>query len=115
MAEPTSSGGVIALASGVAGAILVALGISLPVLVWGMVGCIVGVSWAPKTGRTRALALFSASALLSAKGGAVAAVLWYSGATGTAGGIAAVLGIFFHPLLSAAVVLVPQIIAKRLA
>lgn len=116
MAEPTStSSGALALASGMAGAILVGLGISWALLTWGALGCIVGLSWAPKVGRARALSLFSASALLSAKGGAVLAVFWLHTGVDAAQGIAAGLGILFHPLLTAIVTHLPAAIAKRFA
>jgi hypothetical protein len=116
MAEPTATtSGILALASGVAGAILLSLGISWSLLIWSALGCIVGVTWAPETGRIRAIALFASAAMLSAKGGAIAAGIWFAGSSETAQGIAAGLGILFHPALSVIVNELPKIVAKRLA
>jgi uncharacterized membrane protein YhiD involved in acid resistance len=53
--------------------------------------------------------------MLSAKGGAVAATIWFSGGVEHAQGIAAGLGIFFHPALSVIVNELPKIVSKRLA
>ena len=116
MAEPTSasSAAAVAIASGTTGAILVALGITWPLLLWGCVGCIVGLSYAPTTGRVRAFALFGAASLLSAKGGAVGAI-WAQYGQEAAQGIAAALGIVFHPLLAAIVAKLPEAVSRRLA
>jgi hypothetical protein len=117
MAEPTttSSAGIIAFGSGMAGAMLLSLGISWALLIWAALGCIVGVTWAPETGRIRAISLFSSAAMLSAKGGAIASTIWFAGPSETAQGIAAGLGILFHPLLSIIVSELPKLVAKRLA
>lgn len=117
MAEPTTttSAGLLALASGIAGAMMLSLGITWALLIWSALGCIVGVTWAPVTSRSRAIILFIASAMLSAKGGAVSATIWFNGGMEQAQGIAAGLGIFFHPVLSVIVNELPKIVSKRLA
>lgn len=94
---------------------LLSLGISWGLLIWAALGCIVGVTWAPETKRLRAILLFMSAAMLSAKGGAIASNIWFAGSIDTAQGIAAGLGIFFHPLLSIIVSELPKIVAKRLA
>jgi hypothetical protein len=53
--------------------------------------------------------------MLSAKGGAIASTIWFAGSSETAQGIAAGLGILFHPLLSIIVSELPKLVAKRLA
>lgn len=114
MAEPTSTAGVaFTLAAGVASAILVSLGITWPLVCWAMIGCIVGVSFAPKTGRLRAFLLFIASCLLSAKGGAALQELWYPTHANAGTAIAAALGVFFHPLLTAIVARLPALVAQK--
>ena len=116
MAEPSStSAAALGLSSGMVGAILLSLGISWPLLLWGVVGCVVGLSWAPAVGRIRAGALFFAAAMLSAKGGALMAAHMFSGSHETAQGLAAAMGIVFHPALTATVNALPAIIAKRFA
>lgn len=116
MAEPSTTASAVGLglSSGLLGAAMIALGISWPLVLWGILGCVVGLSWAPTVGRARAAALFAAAALLSAKGGAVAAAMMgYSEATSQ--GIAAVLGIGFHPAITAFVKAIPEQFKKRLA
>jgi hypothetical protein len=113
--SPAASAAAAGLSSGLIGALLVPLGLTWPLLLWAGLGCIVGLSWAPAVGRLRASALFGASAMLSAKGGAVASALWWAASVDAAQGSAAVLGIVFHPLLTALVGALPAIISKRLA
>lgn len=116
MAEPiTPSAAAAGLSSGIVGAVLVGLGITWPAVIWGVCGCIVGLSWAPATGRLRAFALFGAASLLSAKAGAVGALLWFAGSDNVAGGLAAASGIIFHPSLAVVVNKLPDIITKRFA
>jgi hypothetical protein len=117
MTEPTSATTAVSLgiASGTAGAVLVGLGLSWPVLIWGSVGCIVGLSWAPATGRWRALSLFGAASLLSAKAGTMGAVLWFAASPEYAQGMSAGVGMVFHPLLSAVVAKIPEAVSRRLA
>lgn len=76
---------------------LVPLGLTWPLVLWGSMGCIVGLSWAPAVGRVRAGALFAAASMLSAKGGAIAAYWWWSSSVDAAQGTAALLGVVFHP------------------
>lgn len=118
MAEPVSpaaSAVAAGLTSGLVGAILVPLGLTWPLVLWGACGCVVGLSWAPAVGRMRSAALFGAASLLSAKGGAVASAVMWSASVDAAQGAAAVLGIVFHPALTALVGALPAFIQKRLA
>lgn len=112
--SPTASAIAAGLSSGLVGAMLIPLGITWPLVAWGALGCIVGLSWAPAVGRLRAGALFAAAAMLSAKGGAVASALWWAASVDVAQGLAAVFGVVFHPLLTAVVGALPAIVAKRL-
>jgi hypothetical protein len=114
MSNPTTEV-VQGLASGIAGSILIALGISWPLVIWAVCGSIIGLSWAPETGRIRAFALFVASSLLSAKGGMVAALLWWDGSYDVAGIAAALCGCVFHPALSAFVTAVPAFISRKVS
>ena len=101
MAEPSStSAAALGLSSGMVGAILLSLGISWPLLLWGVVGCVVGLSWAPAVGRIRAGALFLSAAMASAKGGAVVSFYYFNGSHDMAQGLAVGIGIVFHPGLT---------------
>lgn len=115
MAEPASTATTVSLglASGIVSALMVALGLTGQVVVWAMIGCVIGVSWAPRMSRLRGLLLFLCSTLASAKAGSAAAELWYQQAHQAAGGLALLLGIFFHPLSAAVVKRLPTIIEKR--
>lgn len=103
------------LASGIlGGGLLITLGIGWAHLSWAVMGAVVGAALAPKTGRVYGMALFVAASLLSAKAGAIASLLWFAGSDQIGGGIAAFAGIVFHPVVSAVVKLLPDIIEKRL-
>lgn len=113
MAEPVSpaaSAIAAGLSSGLVGALLIPLGLTWPLVLWGGLGCVVGLSWAPAVGRVRAAAMFGAASLLSAKGGAVASSLMWSASVDAAQGAAALLGVVFHPLLTNLVGKLPDLI-----
>lgn len=101
MAEPTStSAGVLAIfAAGTLSAFFSGLGITWAIVFFAMCGGLFGVSFAPKVGRIRSIAMFPASVLLSAKAGAIIATQFGLG-DNTAGGIAAVVAILFYPMLT---------------
>lgn len=117
MTEPTSAGvgaGILAGASaGVTGAALAALGITSGLLFWGGVGCVIGAMWAPASGRWRGVATFVAAALLSAKAGAVGALVWWAGSPDVAQGLAAASGVLFHPGVQAVIARLPTIMDKK--
>ena len=100
------------LASGLMGA-LVALGIPWPMLAWGVIGSIIGLSWAPESGRIRSLMLFLCSGLCAAKFGVALSVWMFSGHPDIAGAISCGLGILMHPLLSAVVENIPAYVARK--
>jgi hypothetical protein len=111
MAEPSASSAVaLGIASGTAGAVLVGLGLSWPVLIWGSVGCIVGTLWAPATGRWRAISLFCAASMLSAKFGT-----WFASNPDHAQAMSAGIGVVFHPLMSAIAAKIPEAVSRRFA
>lgn len=115
MAEPSSTAAGVSLgvASGLVSALLLALGLSGQLIVWAMIGCVIGATWAPPTSRFRARALFLCSTLACAKVGAAAAEHWYSGTQQAAGGICVLLGIFFHPLLAAVIKRLPALLERK--
>ena len=114
MAEPVSpaaSAVAAGVSSGLLGALFVPLGLTWPLVLWASLGCVVGLSWAPKVGRLRAASLFGAAALLSALFGKIGAA-HFGGGIDLAQGLAAVLGIVFHPLLTAVVDKLPGAVAS---
>lgn len=113
MAEPSSSGVVAgSISSGIVGA-LAALGVPWPLLAWGIIGSIVGLSWAPESGRMRAFFLFTCASLCAAKFGLALSAWAFNSHADIAGALACGLGIVMHPLLSAVVESIPTYIASR--
>lgn len=112
MAEPTSSAIVGGVTSGAVGAVLIALGISWPLVIWGVCGAIFGLSRAPETGRARAIILFLCTALMSAKFGMVIALYAFSGSVDVAGGLSVLMGVVMHPMLAAVVEFIPSFLDR---
>lgn len=106
MAEPTTTA-TGAVAAGI-GALFVALiGIEPQALVWGFVGAVFGLSFAPQSGRVRAALVFVAVAFAAALLGTWAADFWHANSRIARNGWAMALGAAFHPLLAAFVQAVP--------
>lgn len=103
---------VAALAVGAASAALASLGLSYVDLTWAVVGSIVGVSFAPPTSRVRAILLFAASVLMSAKLGVTTIEFWLPAHPDFEGAASAAIGVCFHPLMAALVARVPSIVSK---
>lgn len=114
MPEPTTTttGALWALAAGTVGAFLASIGVSWPLVFWGLVGGLFGVSFAPPAGRLRSMAMFPASALLAAMAGKLAAAHWFTASPDVASGLAALSGIMLHPTIAAGVKLVPAWVGR---
>lgn len=105
MTEPTST----TAAAGYAfGAVFVALvGVEPQALVWGVVGAVIGLTFAPPTGRFRAGLVFLAVAFASAALGTWAAEYWHSGSHVARNAWSLGVAVLFHPLFAALVQAVP--------
>mgnify|MGYP000435088956 CR=1 FL=1 len=120
MAEPTttSTAAAWAVAAGLFSAFLGAIGVSWPVLFWGAVGSIIGSGFAPKVGRRRAMVVFPAASLLSAKSALLSAAV--AGSVGAMSGeplaqaIAGGAGIFFHPITALIAHHLPALVSRWL-
>ncbi len=113
MSDHAASGAVAgSISSGIVGALAV-LGVPWDLLVWGVVGSIFGLSWAPEAGRLRAIFLFACSALSSAKFGVALSAWLFKSNPDIAGAIACGLGIVMHPLLAAIVESIPAYIKSK--
>lgn len=98
------------------GAVVVALiGVEPQVLFWSLVGCGVGVTFAPSAGRVRAALTFILAALASALLGTFVAAEMIGLEAPAARlalatkGLALILGIAFHPLLAVVVASIPSV------
>jgi hypothetical protein len=103
------------LAAGVGGAVLALLGVDAPTLTAALIGCVIGVSFAPTVGRVRAVCLFfaavSASAIAASVLGPFVSLWLPAGAQPAAGkGIALAVGVLLHPMIQAASVVTPGLI-----
>ena len=106
MAEPTTTAAG-AAAAGVTALFMALLGIEPQALVWGLVGAVFGLSFAPQSGRVRAALVFIAVAFAAALLGTWAAEFWHAGSRIARNGWAMALAAAFHPLLAAFVQAVP--------
>jgi hypothetical protein len=103
------------LAAGVGGAVLSLLGVDAPTLTAALIGCVIGVSFAPTVGRVHAVCLFfsavSASAIAAAALGPLLSG-WLPDVTpAVAGkGVALAVGVLLHPIIQAASVVTPGLI-----
>jgi len=120
MAEPTttSTAAAWAVAAGLVSAFLASIGVSWPTLFFATLGSLVGSGFAPTAGRLRAVAMFPASSMLSAKAGIVAAA--YVGSIGAMTGealaqaAAGAIGVLFHPLVLALARALPAAASARI-
>ncbi len=106
MAEPTVTAGG-AVAAGVTALFVAMVGIEPQALVWGLVGAVFGLSFAPQSGRVRAALVFIAVAFAAALLGTWAAEFWHADSRVARNGWSMALGAAFHPLLAAFVQAVP--------
>lgn len=109
MAEPTSSGSA-AVAAGLGAFIVAAIGVEVQPLFWSLIGAVLGLSLAASAGRVRAVAVFVAVVFASALLGSWAAHETGAGAFGR-NAMSLLVATLFHPLLSAAIAQVPQLVA----
>ena len=115
MVEPTTtSTAAWAVAVAATGAFLTSIGVSWPVVFWATLGGMFGMTWAPAMGRARSILIFPSSSLLSAKAGILVSLTWFAGAESTAGAVAAVVAIVFHPAMTLMVASLPALANKWL-
>lgn len=100
------------LGAGAVAAALTSVGLEPQPLFWALVGAAIGVSMAPKTGPWRAAILFGAVVLGCSLLGSLAAQTWGSGSQIQRNGAACVLAIVFHPLLTAFVGFIPDLLRR---
>lgn len=118
MAEPTTTttAAAWAVAAGCISAFLAAVGVSWPVLFWAVVGSTLGAGFAPKVGRWRAILIFPAASMLSAKAGLLSAAA--TGAIGSMTGeplaqaMAGAVGVVFHPATTLAAQHLPALASR---
>lgn len=93
------------------GALFVAIiGIEPQALVWGLVGAVFGMAFAPQSGRLRAALVFAAVALASGLLGTWAADFWHEGSKLARNGYSLGIAVAFHPLLATFVQAVPAVL-----
>ena len=120
MTDPavTTTAATWAVAAGIVSATLAPLGVTAPLLWWALCGAMVGAGFAPTVGRWRAMSIFPAVVMLSAKGGVLAGAAL--GAVGALQGeplaqaLAGLIGIGFHPITTTGVRLLPAVASARL-
>lgn len=118
MAEPTTSTTaalLLGISAGALGAVLSSLGLTHGLLVYGAVGSIVGMMFAPEASRWRAATTFLSASILSAKAGSVSAEVWFGASANIGQGLAAFAGVFFHPGVQAVATSLPEFLRKRFA
>jgi hypothetical protein len=118
VAEPTTSAVAAAGSAGAGAFFVAAVGVHPSLLLFGAVGAIVGLTWAPpQESRYRALALMFAAAFVSAGLGAALAEAYFPTALHAGKGLAALIGAFLHPAMNASIAALPGLwsaITKRL-
>jgi hypothetical protein len=88
------------------------LGLPIAPIIWGLIGGVVGSSWAPAMPAWRTAVLYPASALVAAMLAQWAAHQWFNDDRIAVNGGAALLAVLFHPIMAALVQSVPAIVAK---
>lgn len=83
------------------------VGVEPQALIWGIVGAVIGLTFAPPTGRVRAAMVFGAVAFASAALGTWASEYWHGGSHVARNAWAMVIATVFHPLFAAVVQAVP--------
>lgn len=86
------------------------LGVEPQALLYGAVGAVLGLSFAPEAPKLRAALTFTLVVLAGAALGTWAAVEWFTGLVAARNGMALALAAAFHPLLSSIVGKLPEII-----
>ena len=104
MSEPTSAAVGAALGAG----LMAALGIEPAPLFGSLVGACLGLSFASPTGRARAVVVFTSVVLCCSLFGSWLAVRYLGGDMPSRTVAACALGIWFHPVLNAAIDRLPR-------
>lgn len=110
MADPTGAAPA-AVGAGISALVVAMIGVEPQALVWGLVGAVFGVPFAPPSGRVRSVLVFLAVTAACALLGTWAAAHWHDGSRMARNAWAMGLGVVFHPLVAAAVQVVPTIVA----
>jgi hypothetical protein len=108
MSEPTETAAQMAIAG--ATAFFVVVGLEPQVIVWGLVGSVLGVSLAAPSSKKYAFALFIAATLTCSLLGTAAADQWWKGSIFARNVITVGIGAAFHPALAAFIAAVPGVI-----
>lgn len=111
MTDPTAAAAT-AASAGIGALVLTTLGVEPQALLWGGIGASIGITVAPQTGRVRSVLTFGAVVMLSAVFGTYLAHVYGSGSSVARNACAAALGAMFHPLFSAAVAGLPNLITR---
>jgi hypothetical protein len=90
------------------------LGLPVAPIVWGLIGGVVGASFAPQMPAWRAVVLYPASALVAAMMAQWAAHHFFNDDRIATNGGAALLAVLFHPLMAAMVQSVPALVQRLL-
>ncbi len=99
----------LATAAGLSAIVVATIGVHPQVVMWGMVGSVVGASFAPPASRWRAVAVFVATTLACALFGEWLAAVYLGGSKLASNGAACALAILFHPLLTIIVQRLPAL------
>lgn len=100
-----------ATAAGAAALFVAATGVEPQAVLWGLIGAIFGVTLAKPSGRFYAMAVFVAATFACALLGTLAGDYMKPGSAPVRNGCALVLGAGFHPLLSAFIGAVPDLLS----
>lgn len=108
-----AGGAAVAASVAAVSAMLASLGIQGSVMAFSTMGAITGLIFAPQLSTPRAVSTFIAASLISAKLGVIVALARYGASEQYAGGLAAVIGALFHPILSSAALRIPAWISSK--
>jgi len=114
MSEPATTVAT-AVGTGIGAIVLSTLGVEPHTLLYGAVGATLGAGMAAQMGRVKQIFVFTAVTMLSASfGTAICAAAGYDSPS-VRNAISGALGLFFHPLLSAIVSGIPQMISAAIS
>lgn len=85
-------------------------GLPFTPIIWGLIGGFLGTGWAKPAGPIASVGVYLCASLISALAGNALAA-YYAAGNATAGNVcAAVIGVFFHPILSAVASRIPALV-----
>lgn len=107
MSDPTIPV-IVGVGAGLGSVTAAVLGVEPQALVLAVIGCGIGIGFAPRSGRVRAVLLFVAVVAACAVLGTWAAAQWFGASPLARNGISLILGIAFHPLLGVMIARIPS-------